>query len=391
VKIRNLFVLVAMLSVFLFGIGTAHAIYGVQDDVPGQDLVWPVICAKTPSPANSLNTNWAIADLIGGSTNLAGNVIAANCVIRDITSHPIFDFGYVWTPFDVVVDNCESLVATTTPANRTALTVTLDGVQYYQGYIVCSQVNVPCLGGLTCASQIQDRFMNNVYLVDTPLGFASGFNGPTIEGNGTLLVAGSTPAISTGLGENATPGPATEIAAEDVYFRYYLDNTLASTWDWWIVLMGRNQYNTVNITGTRILDGVVCDENEHCLSVQIPVPNELNVLSVADFLPGAPLDTSYPRAGFGAFVIHESGTRALGGGGVGSFTLTGTINNPFAGATTYYSVYGWSYQRAQAASLVQDFDVIHPMLRKYCSGVPSGSGAPDNSTVCDCASTTSGC
>ena len=34
VKIRNLLAVVAMLSVFIIGIGTAHAVLGVNDDVP---------------------------------------------------------------------------------------------------------------------------------------------------------------------------------------------------------------------------------------------------------------------------------------------------------------------------------------------------------------------
>jgi hypothetical protein len=67
VKKRSLLIIVAMLSICLFGIGTAYAVTGVADDVPGQDVVFPIICEGTVNASGqpvfgSLNTIWAIAD-----------------------------------------------------------------------------------------------------------------------------------------------------------------------------------------------------------------------------------------------------------------------------------------------------------------------------------------
>lgn len=378
-KIRSLLTIVAMLSILLFGIGTAYAVYGVPDDVPGQDLVWPSICVKTPGATNTLNTNWAIAELTGGTPDQNGCVAELSCALKSVTSVTVLDFSYCFTPFDVVTDNCAALTAGLTTTQKTALTQTYNGIAYLSGYIQCTQITGAPVSNPT--HQIVDRFMNNVYIVDTPLGFASGFNGPSLEdGTGAF-------GASTFLGEN---GDTVWITAEDVFLRYFINNADPNTWDWWILLLGRNQYNTINITSTRILDGFICDEAEHCLSVSVPIPVELNVINVADFLPGSPLNTAFPRAGFGRFKVKESGVLSAIGA-AGSFTITGTANNPAVTGKTYYSMWGWSYQRAVAASLIGDFDVIHPMFRTYCIGGNTGTGAAEDESTCNCSSTTSGC
>jgi hypothetical protein len=381
---RSLLTVVALLSIVLFGAGTAHAILGVQDDVPGQDLVWPILCVKTPSAANSLNTNWAIADVIGGTPDPNGILVVGNCTICTITSSCFPDFIYEWTPFDVVVDNCKDLIATRNPVEQAALTVTNDvlgnplaGGPYYAGYIKCTQSDQATH---TTSTNVRDRFMNNLYLIDAPNGFASGFNGPSNE-------LGLTPF----LGESTAA--AQEITAANVYLRYFVANANANTWDWWMLLAGRNQYNTININSSRNLQCLhFCDEDENCVSLNIPIPNELNIINVASILPGAPLNTTFPKAGFAACGILETGVRNFIGGS-GAFTINGTLNNAvISPSNTYYSLYGWSYQRVDANSTAGNYDVVHPMYRQYCSGSTvatsvSGAFAPDNQVNCICSGT----
>jgi hypothetical protein len=392
VKIRSLLTVVAMLSVLLFGIGTAHAILGVQDDVPGRDLVWPIMCVKTPVATNNLNTNWAIADVIGGTPDANGILVQANCQLFTQTSTGGIDFTYTWTPFDVVVDNCASLVGSLTASQQISLETTIGGVVYHAGYVKCTQADQsihpmpPACP--TCTTNVKNRFMNNEYIVDTPLGFASGFNPPSIE-NGVTLYDGE---------NGAAPQ---EVTALNTFFRYYIDNTDANTWNWWIILAGRNQYGipiAINTTSTRILDCLnFCDEDEHCQSVPINIPNELNIIDVNEHYPGLNLHTSYPRAGFAACGIKESGVRNIVGFN-GGFKLTGTINNPTLSPSPngYYSLYGWSYQRVVAsAGLIGDFDVVHPMFRQYCTGSTVATTAPgayavDNQGTCSCGVNQSG-
>jgi len=110
VKIRSFLTVVALISIVLFGAGTAHAVWGVPDDVKGQDLVWPFLCAETPGTPNSIQTNWAIADLVGGTPDAGGNVATMNCTLWSAKSTLIVDFIYTWTPFQVVVDDCNAFL-----------------------------------------------------------------------------------------------------------------------------------------------------------------------------------------------------------------------------------------------------------------------------------------
>ena len=66
VKKKSLLI-IAILSVLLVGVGTAYAVIGVGDDVPGQDLVIPFMCGRTDvDSSNTLNTLYTIAEVKGG-------------------------------------------------------------------------------------------------------------------------------------------------------------------------------------------------------------------------------------------------------------------------------------------------------------------------------------
>jgi hypothetical protein len=61
VKIRNLLAVVAMISILLFGVGTALAVTGVDDEVPANDAVIPFVCQV----GGGLDTSWLFADVFG--------------------------------------------------------------------------------------------------------------------------------------------------------------------------------------------------------------------------------------------------------------------------------------------------------------------------------------
>jgi len=359
VKIRSLLTVVAALSLLLFGVGTAHAVFGVADDVPARDVVIPVICGVDAT--NEINTNWAIADVLGaGVVDLNGFVAHALAHLHNVSSKHVHDYSYDWTPNDVVVDNCKALTAALSPAEKTDMTVTISGVDYYAGYVVVNQNNGPG----PVFTTVLERFTAWVYLVDALKGFASGFNGLSME-------FGTNDAANGGLREAFSIGGVSQaITAFTLYPRYFLNNDTAlfpDTYNWWMVLLGRNQYNTLNVTSTRFLEGFICDEEENCQSTGIPIPVEFNVIDVGPILPGLPLHPAgFPKGGFALLNIVEHANGII----VGAFTIHGTRNVstslPLA-LTDWYSVFGWSYERAQATSVLASWDVIHPMFRTYCN------------------------
>jgi len=365
VKIRNLLTVVAMLSVLLLSGGSAFAVLGVDDNVPGQDFAFPLICAvPVTGQTNFENTLYAIPEILGTSIDSPdknGNVVYTHCQIKDIHSNVVQDFDIGWTPYDVVTGDCSSLVAPLSTSQKSALTQTTDGVSYYEGYLECQQITA----ATGVASVLTNRLLPYVYLVDLPEGFASGFNGPRLEdGSGPFL------------GEE---GDTIEVTANTLFARYYINNTDPRSWDWWMILAGRQQYSTINATSSRVLNGDVCDESEDCVSLALNLPYQLNIIDVASNLPGAPLNTTPPLAGFGYFQIQEKGNNII----VGPFTITGTINDPLVTVVpVYYSIYGWSYERAEAGTAAASWDVIHPMDRIYCSGAYDGASGAGNDAAC---------
>lgn len=303
-KIRNLLTVVAMLSVFLFSVGTAQAVLGVADDVPGTDNVIPIICEEN----GTLNTSWAIGEVLGLGAG-------ADVFVFNRRSELVLDTRETWTGFDIQSNDCQSLVALMSTAQKTQMRLAIGGVNYFVGYV------------LYFNDVVTDQLVPWVYLTDLPSGFASGFNGFAAEG-GVDLVAVAPPAVfHTDLLEAAT----VPVTASALFPRFFILNANTDTFNWWIILAGQN-------VATRALNGAICNEEEDCISLIIPIPDEVNIIVVANVIPAA-LFTTFPHAGMGVFAVDP--------------------------AAVTYSIFGWAYQRQQSANVQASWDVVHPMHRQY--------------------------
>lgn len=301
-KIRSLLTLVAMLSVLLFGIGTAHAVLGVNDDVPGTDVAFPFLCEK----GGTFNTLWAV-------TNLGPVANSADLLVFDVNSNPIFDSLVEWTAQDVLPGDCQSLVAGMSPVQQAALEVTVLGTTFYAGYLTMVTPNVDF-----------NVMITNIYLVDILKGFAAGFNGFDAEGF-----------VTADLCEFDTVGAVPACVTASAFFpRYAIFNNDPNTYNRWIIWAGQNDAG-------RLLDGVICNEDEDCISLTIPIPDELNIIDVGSHVP-AGLFTAFPHNGFGLFFIDYVDS------------VYGT-----------YSLFGWSYQRDAVSASLPGLAVVHPMHRLY--------------------------
>lgn len=370
-KIRNLLAVVAMLSVFIIGIGTAHAVLGVNDDVPQQDLAIPLICEK----AGSLDTLFAIADKDEAACHYADtNVVTRAAVfLYDYQSRFLQDTVYEWTKHDVVTDTCSNLVDTVA-GNPPAAEVILNGRTYYVMYAVVQQLtggDVPFQTGDTCDIQPTNRFIAWEYLVDLSKGFASGFNAPGAE-NG----------LGTEFNEALGNSP---IAVATFLPRYYFLNDKVETWNWWIYFFGRNELaieNSILFSNVhRRLSGIICDEQENCFSLIIPIPYELTIIDVLPKItPSIKTINGFPGnpAGLGGFAILdivETGQQTFPQipiNIVGTYT-GGFLLDPFE----FYSAHAFSYQREQSNDGLPglSWDVVHPQHRIWCSVSDPVNGA----------------
>ncbi len=225
-----------------------------------------------------------------------------------------------------------------------------------------------------------NRFVPWAYLTDLQKGFASAMGAPAAE-DGT--------SVFNDLGES---GGATAVAAESIYPRIFIMNDKVETFNWWMLLLGRNQYTVLSLPAfNRYLDCQVCDEQEDCDSETIPIPDELNIINVRDSVPTVAIpacfgDPGCPIAGFAMCTIREEGATFTNP----SVVITGTANfgplDPQA-PSDYYSLYGYSYQRAAESTATLSWDVIQEIHRVYCSGVPAGSSGSGNEAPCTVTST----
>jgi hypothetical protein len=378
VKIRSLLTVVAMLSILLFSVGTAHAVLGVADDVPANAVVLPVIATVANG---GLNTVFAIAETTCPSVIdpvvavpqedpaipfASGNaVIVAHYQLSNTCSGPVASGDVPFTCHDVVPFNFHSMMTNLSNSQKTQMSITIDGVAYWAGYITFSNQVTP-----------DDDLIAWVYLTDLGQGFASGFNAIGLEG-------GAGPRMEEDSGNAA-------ITVNTLYPRYQIVNAQANTWNWWFVLAGRNQIGSApandnpNVDGvvygcgfsncsnsafTRLLKGIICNEQEDCPDFQIYIPRELNIINVGEILPNIHA-SKYPKNGFAILQVEEDGDI----GGI-SHIITGTTDASVCTFTqgTYYSMFGWSYQRAESETLpiTANWDVIHPMHRAYCDSPPS--------------------
>ncbi len=400
VKKKSLLTAIVILSVLLVGIGTAFAVTGVEDAVPGTDIVIPMICeGNQPNDGSgnpvgdvvfgSLDTIWAIAETSGPScvldasvctpydltgapkTNVPG-VAVADVSVYDKTSILRLDLSECWSAHDVISSDCQIMINGMNEQDRDAMEVTINGVTYFAGYVIYTQLAAcntyyPDLGSPSTLPS--NALISWVYLNDISKGFVTGFNGISMEN-------GVGPELEE-ICENSAScaGLTIGVTASDVFPRYFIMNDDPDTFNWWIFLLGRNEYAIEGDFGLvpannmhRTLQCYFCDENENCKSNNIPIPYELNILRVASYIPGSVyLSSTYPKAGFAYCSILETG--AFTGHAIS--TITGTLSfddgatliDPDPYAETY-SLFGWAYQRAYPAG--QKLAVVHTIHRDYC-------------------------
>jgi len=382
VKKRNLFAVVAMLSVFLLSAGTAFAVYGVNDLVPGRDVLTPIVCEGTVDAAgqnpvlSGMDTLFAIAEKDGAKGDffeLSGKdgkyVVCADLYVFDSRSERRYDDVYCWTAFDVVTDSCSAIIKRMSSVGRLAMQTSENGKNLFAGYVGVVQRD----SGIS--NSLNNRFVPWAYLTDLNKGFASPMGAPTAE-------AGTS--VFNDLGED---GGSIAVAAESIYPRMFIMNERVESFNWWMLLLGRNQYTVLSLPAfNRYLDCQVCDEQENCDSETIPIPDELNIINVRDNVPAVAIPACFgapacPIAGFARCTIREEGATFTDP----AVAITGTANyaplDPLA-PSDYYSLYGYSYQRAAESTAALSWDVIQEIHRVYCSGVPSGSSGEGNEAPC---------
>jgi len=325
-------VMLMVLSVFLIT-GSAFAVVGIPDNVPGEDVVIPMICSKD----GDLNTLWAIANTSNVGSESSKVEVRVKVYDWKESKH-VFDTTVGFTKHDIEAWDCKDLIAKMSANQKKDLEYDLDNdgvVDSYVGEVVYDYEG-PSLDS-TAGTNV---FIGWVYYVNLCEGFAAGLNAYSAE-NGVYAPPNSTERL--GLGENEDEN---DLTASKLYPRFWIHNDKKETDTYWVFLADTCTLNGVQKVIT--LDGSsigICNEDEVCVSMDFEIKN-LIFKSVKDEYPTY-LGTDYPRTGFAVLDVED----------------VDCDGNGDAGNNDALTILGWSWQKARASTVEGTWDVIHPMHR----------------------------
>jgi hypothetical protein len=304
--------------------GTASGIVGVDDNVPGQELIFPFICEGTTGAASgdppvfgTLTTLWSYAETQGQDTMLY-------IYVRDKNGVMVLDYADHLTPRDVSSGDCQSVVQMMSPSAKSQLLVTIEGKSYFAGY-------------LTVSKHFPDDEVNNL------IGWVTLYDPNLSNDNRGYTAANFKPYQAEGRADPNTFGEAIgdgPMYADEYYLRYNILNSNAETYNWWIVLRGASFCDGKPpelCQSTTRLYCIICNEEETCISQTIPVPYRLNIINPEDYISPV-LGTGYPKKGFGYFALAEQGFTSLPG-------VITNVDGYFENQD--FTAFMWSYQRQQ--------------------------------------------
>lgn len=288
----------------------AGAVYSVEG--PSATVVFPLICKVTTGfivNSEHLDMVFTIANV----TNLDMPHVSA--LVRNFRSEAELDFLVHLTPYDVSSNTCLGVINMMPPTAKAAMIKTIDGIQYYVGYV---RYDVEEPGALIGWGQMETlRTVFSLSGIKTWVYTDAGFNGiPDFY-------------VDVNAATTTTSGGYWQIDSNQTLMpRYKIANNDPDTHNWWIIMTPSDALTTTLGTCTRALEGIICDEQENCLSIAIPIPYQVNIVNVADILPG--FFATFPKAGFAMLDVVLTGTSI------------GAQNPCFNAGNEQYL--GWSYQ-----------------------------------------------
>jgi hypothetical protein len=334
---KKIFTLVSVLLVIAFGAGQAIGAVGTMDDVLAPNIFAPFFLVDTDLANPQENTLIAYQEMRGLGVLVSGQVITRfHGFMYDIDSNLVFDwYPDPLTPWDVNQFYMSSVLDLIPPNSGIleTLQVTVDGSNYYAGYIVMENLDLPqtnhvggwiyqvslAAGKASCSklparewalgaaitnqgTPISATTPGTAYAQREVINFTTN-NPPTsvgplgqIEGPGAPIdIAGITAAQAgawfsdlEGFSANALAvanersfgivlnAPANPIQRYNFFPRYFiLDHTGTTLFFIWTNVDTNTLINHVDIY----------DENENPMSIRVPLPHELNIINSEDYIP----------------------------------------------------------------------------------------------------------
>ena len=186
---KKFFIALSVLAALVLGVAPAQALVGSPDDVPGADAAMIFICDT--SLTTGLNTLHVLMDV---GTPTAGTVgvhtggwrtrsavtgaaqDAFHYTIYTVESATVQNNELKGTPYDIIGTDAFALVGNVAVDDRAALLKTIDGVEYYAGYVYYDN-----LGTNNTEASVVNSTVAQLLFVNMANGMTSGTNWPVME------------------------------------------------------------------------------------------------------------------------------------------------------------------------------------------------------------------
>ncbi|MCP4576439.1 MAG: hypothetical protein GY846_09180 [Deltaproteobacteria bacterium] len=131
---KKIFILLSVLAALALTVVPSQALIGMPDDVPGSDILQGFFVVEVG--ATGLDTLVVFQEVLGIGGTVAAPTGNLHWIIRDRRSNHLADFNVPYSAHDVVGVSVRDLITDwVNDAGQTALTMTLNGTDYYIGYI----------------------------------------------------------------------------------------------------------------------------------------------------------------------------------------------------------------------------------------------------------------
>ncbi len=345
---KKFFIALSVLAALMLSVVPSQALIGVPDNTAGSDAVVPFICDI--SGTTGLNT------LIMFMDSGLGDGINFHYSIFTVRSETVYDDDLFGTTGDIVSTDAFTEIAKMAPAELLKLGVDLDGdgvLDHYAGYIYYSFVKT--------VDNDYNSVVGQFLFVNLPFGVAAASNIPMKEWKAdlpTAVQAQMAPAVPNV--EVFTPNAyAAALSLQDgntfavtadsfgLYERFFILDQTDATW-----LMYWFSANQLGVPlGTGILHLDFWDNEEHNVSSNLTLEDELNIVDIEPFLPLSIFPAAtYPKEGWVDMYWDEDPAS-------GYPLMTNAVRN--------LEMLGWTYLQAFGAAS-ESWTVLTQMWRGDC-------------------------
>jgi len=270
----------------------AQALIGIEDDVPGYDVLVPFFFVSMPGQGHD-NTLIVITEVCKSHVTLRFTIYNPSSISSGNGSVSTTRCG-------VISIDALTLVNQMSPAGREALAIDMDGdgvSDHYCGYMVFRNSDV---------ATPENQVIAMAYQVNLLAGMAAGANIPVREFDESGLIADTRlvdPVRRTEyFSDNAFYAAEQYIAQEAIINnaeysrlmpRYFIQDENGQTY-WFIWASEPGSWVHINWY----------DEDENVYSASISISLELNMIDVESYLPGG-LHATYPKGGWADITIPD--------------------------------------------------------------------------------------